>query len=93
MEYQFLNDKTLYLLKKSFIICELHPFLIEQGKQFEKKLILRASKYFKVRFLKRTNYNPDKFIEFSNLSDNERLIALAEGRPQTMRWLVLTPKF
>jgi len=91
-EFKLLDDKMLYLLSDCSIIIELHPFLVDDGDKLEKDLISRSSKYFEYEIIKRENYNPNIFDELDNLSDEERLIALGEGRGKNMNWLVLYPK-
>jgi hypothetical protein len=39
----------------------------------------------------RESYTPNLFPEFNDLSDEERLVAVGEGRAKNMQWLVLTP--
>ena len=91
-EYEFLDNRMLNILKNEFIICELHPWLVQSGEMKEEELFLRASDLFKIDFITRDSYNPNSFEELSELSDEERLIAVGEGRDKNMRWLLLSPK-
>ena len=91
-EYNLLSDESLYILSSSFLICELHHNLVENGLNEEKDLINRAKKYFDVELIKRETYNPNAFPEFDNLSDLERLVAVSEGRTKNTSWLVCKPK-
>lgn len=50
-----------------------------------------SNKRFNIKLIKRENYSPNKFSELDDLSDEERLIAVEEGRKKNMQWLVLTP--
>tara|TARA_Y100000389_G_scaffold18702_1_gene16215 strand:+ start:717 stop:1532 length:816 start_codon:yes stop_codon:yes gene_type:complete len=90
-EYQLLDEKMLLLLSKCHLICELHPWLVDDGYQLQRKLIERARKKFNVELIKRENYSPNIFSELDGLSDEERLIAVGESREKNMQWLVLTP--
>ncbi len=90
-EYQLLDEKMLSLLSSCYLICELHPWLVDDGYQLQRKLIERARKKFNVELIKRENYSPNIFSELDDLSDEERLIAVGEGRGKNMQWLVLTP--
>ena len=90
-EYQLLDEKMLSLLSNCYLICELHPWLVDDGYQLQRQLIERAKKNFNVELIKRENYSPNIFSELDDLSDEERLIAVSEGRGKNMQWLVLTP--
>jgi hypothetical protein len=91
-EYDFLNNEVLNMLKNSHIICELHPWLAVDGLWKQQDLIARANEIFHVSFLQRKAYEPNKFEELEEFSDDERLLACSEGRPQNMRWMVLEPR-
>ena len=60
-EYDLLNDDVLEALSSSFIICELHHNLINNGLAREQDLLKRASKYFETRLIKRETYNPNTY--------------------------------
>ena len=91
-EYRFLDEKMLQLFSKHFVICELHPWLVEGGSDEEDSLISRASFYFDCAMIRREVYRPNDFDELSEFNDEERLIAVGEGREKNMNWLVLSPK-
>lgn len=91
-EYDLLSEKMLKLLSDSYIICELHPWLAEDGPSRQQSLLDRASQIFNVELIKREHYNPNVFPEFDDLSDEQRLVALGEDRQKNMQWLVCTPK-
>ena len=91
-EYQFLDEKMLELLSGHHVICELHPWVVEDGYKLEEALLNRASKFFDVELIQREAYTPNRFEELSDLSDEERLIAVGESRGKNMQWLVLSPK-
>ena len=88
-EFELLSLKVLKLLKDCHIICELHMFYGEK-KYYE--LIENSKKIFKCNLIKRSSYNPAKFKELDSFSDNERLLAMSEGRRSNQEWLILTPK-
>lgn len=91
-EYELLTSKLLSLLKKCYIICELHPFFTKDGVSKQKKIIKDSKKYFHTSCIKRNIYRPNDFIELDDLSDEERLITFGEKRQKNMEWLVLEPK-
>jgi hypothetical protein len=88
-EFDLLSLKVLELLKDCSIVCELHLFYGEK-KYYE--LIKNAKKIFHCKLIKKKSYNPNKFKELNNFSDNERLLALSEGRKDNQEWMILTPK-
>ena len=88
-EFELLNEEVLILLSKSFIVVELHPLNLVDGEYEEKRLLEKCKKYFDLSWIRRENYNPNFFKELYKFTDEERLIALGEGRSSNMRWLVL----
>ena len=91
-EYDLLNPKMLSSLSHCSIICELHPWMKKDGKALQKALLSEASAFFDIELIYRESYNPNDFEELSCFNEEERLIALSEGRGPNMHWLVLTPK-
>ena len=90
-EYDFLSDEILKTLSNSFVICELHHNLVNNGSSLELGLLSRADKYFNTQLIKRENYNPNAFPDLDHLGDDKRLIAVSEGRSKNTRWLVCSP--
>ncbi len=45
-----------------------------------------------IKVLKDVPKNPFGFRILDKFSDDEKYLMMSEGRPQTMRWLVLQPK-
>jgi len=91
-EYDLLSLEMLSLLKKCFLVCELHPWMVECGNEKQEKLLRDASEYFDLSLIKRETYNPNQFVELDEFTDEERLIAVGEARRKNMNWLVLHPK-
>ena len=91
-EYDFLDTNMLEALANHFVICELHPWLVNDGEMLQEKLLESASSFFDVDLIKRESYNPNNFSDFDNLSDEERLIAVGEGRERNMYWMILSPR-
>ncbi len=88
-EFELLSIKVLELLKHCNVVCEMHLF---RDKKRYNELIHNAKKKFHCRLIKAKNISPDKFRELNSFSDNERLLALSEGRKYRQEWLILTPK-
>ena len=88
-EFDLLSMKVLKLFKNCNVVCEMHLF---KDKKKYSELINNAKKKFRCRLIKAKNVSPDKFKELNSFSDNERLLALSEGRKYRQEWLILTPK-
>ena len=91
-EYDLLSNEVLEALSDSFIICELHHNLVDDGLRREKDLLTRAGNFFNTKLIKRETYNPNAFPELDHLSDTYRLISVSENRTKNTRWLVCSPK-
>jgi hypothetical protein len=91
-EYDFLDEAVLTIIKYCSIVCELHPWLVEDGQRKEQELEARARQRFHVSFLQRDSYSPNIFAELEKFSDDERLLACSEGRGENTRWMVLEPQ-
>jgi len=87
-EFDLLSLKVLKVLKDCNIICELHKL---RGKKYY-DLIENSKKIFKSSLIRRSSYNPSKFKELDSFRDDERLLAISEGRKFNQEWLILTPK-
>jgi hypothetical protein len=91
-EYDLLNADLLRLLRNCYVICELHPWLVDQGIEKEELLIEEAQRIFDISLMQRDSYSPNCFTELYDFTDEERLVAFGEGREKNMRWLILEPK-
>ena len=45
-----------------------------------------------LRFIRDQSKKPFEITILDKFSDDEKYLMMSEGRPQTMQWLVLTPK-
>ena len=68
------------MLSNCKIIIELHPEQVVDGLNKQKELINFSKKLFDISLIKRETYNPNVFEELDHFTDEERLIAFAEGR-------------
>ena len=91
-EFELLNREVINLLSKCNLIIELHPTLVSDGIVKQKKLIDSCENFFDISIVKRETYNPNQFNELNQFSDEDRLIALGEGRENNMSWLILKSK-
>ena len=90
-EYNLFQNNFCEKFSKATFIVEEHPFNVNNKKKV-KKFILNLKKYYKVEILKDVPKNPFGFRILDKFSDDEKYLMMSEGRPQTMRWLVLQPK-
>lgn len=90
-EYNLLCDDFLDLLKSCHVLIELHPFFIKDGIKKENDLIEKCEKLFHIEKIYRDSYNPNHFECLNKLTDDERLLALSEGRAYNPKWLLLSP--
>jgi predicted O-methyltransferase YrrM len=92
-ELELINDKSIELLKKSFLIIENHNFLLSDEKQDRyRELINKLKDKFNLEIIKNTGRDISQINEISNLSENEQMMIISEGRIKMMEWLVLTSK-
>lgn len=91
-EFDLLDERVLNLLSDCHIIVELHPSVVEHGHERQERLINAARRHFDAHLIERECYRPNGFPELSEFSDDERLLALSEGRGRNMQWLVLSPR-
>ena len=88
-EYDLINSNILKFIKKSYLIIETHPFLINSKKN--KKFYSMLKKEFNVKSITSGSRNP--FVKgLEKLTDNERWMIVSEGRPVQMTWLICSPK-
>ncbi len=86
----FTNDFCKYF-SKCFFLVEDHSFDIK-NKKIQNRFIKNIKNNFKVHFLLDQGKNPFSFKKLDNFSDDEKYLMVSEGRPETMRWIILSPK-
>ena len=91
-EFELLTKDILNLVKKCMVIIELHPNLVKDGSKKQERLLNICEDFFEISMIERESYNPNKFEELSEFTDEDRLISFGEGRGRNMQWLVLVPK-
>tara|TARA_B110000003_G_C16511587_1_gene481444 strand:- start:2 stop:880 length:879 start_codon:yes stop_codon:yes gene_type:complete len=91
-EFDLLDQKLLESLTNCYIVCELHPLLVNSGYDKQQALINNSKAFFNVSIIQRDSYCPNKFSELNEFTDDERLLAFGEGRENNMNWLILEPK-
>ncbi len=89
-EYDLINSESIKLIKKSFLLIEMHPFA-NISKVKKKKFQNILKKNFRIKIIKNSERNPFR-RKIENLSDDERWLIVSEGRPNEMEWLLCYPK-
>jgi len=89
-EYNLINSENIKLIKKSFLLIEMHPFA-NVSKIKKKKFQNILKKNFRIKIVKNSGRDPFK-KKIENLSDDERWLIVSEGRPNEMEWLLCYPK-
>jgi hypothetical protein len=90
-EYHLLNRDFCNYFKNSFFIIEDHDFNIKNKSiitNFKKNIYNK----FSVSFILDSSKDPYSFELLQNFTDDEKYLMMSEGRPKSMRWIVLKPK-
>jgi hypothetical protein len=90
-EYHLLNRDFCNYFKDSFFIVEDHDFNIKNRSiinNFKKNIYNK----FSVSFILDSSKDPYSFELLQNFTDDEKYLMMSEGRPKSMRWIVLKPK-
>ena len=88
-EFIFLNDKTIFELKKSLLIIEIHQ---DKNNSKYKNLINKLQQFFKVEIITTGTRDMSKFKLLRGYSDIDRWILANEARPQLMEWFICYPR-
>lgn len=90
-EFSILNADFLYQFRRSYIVIEIHNWV--EG--FEEKyfsLLHAASKHFYISRLMPKVRDVTGFSELDDFTDDNRFLICSEGRPNVMRFLLLSPQ-
>ena len=90
-EYDLFNKDFCKIFSKGTFIIEEHPFNISDKRKI-KNFNQNIKKYYKVETLKDTPKNPFNLSILEKYSDDEKYLMMSEGRPESMKWLILQPK-
>jgi len=88
-ELDLFDIRTAELLKKYFLVIELHEWTYSSGDLENLEMIFSAT--HALEFLSTSTRNPSAIFELQELSDDERWNLCSEGRRHEMRWLVGIP--
>ena len=90
-EFNLFNNMFCQYFSKCYFIIEDHKFNVRNKKKislFYKNL----KKRFKVEIIKDVSKDPFNFQILDKFTDDEKYLMVSEGRPKTMRWIILYPK-
>ena len=90
-EFNLLNDTFCNYFSKCYFIIEDHKFKIKNKKKINNFYKILKKK-FKLEIINDISKNPFDFKILDEFSDDEKYLMMSEGRPQTMRWIILYPK-
>ena len=90
-EFEILSSTSIEQLRHSFLLIELHDFMIENGERKKQALIDTLSEYFSVSALTTQARDLSPFPELDHFADNDRWLMCSEGRPRRMSWLQCIP--
>ena len=90
-EYYLFDDFFCKRFSQSTFIIEEHPFNVPNKNKI-KSFMRKIKKYHNVEVLNDVSKNPFNFRILDKFSDDEKYLMMSEGRPKSMRWLVLKPK-
>ncbi len=89
-EFDILNYKNLEVLKKSFLIIEIHHFYSNHFNV--KKLNEDLNYFYKVKYIKTSSRSLPDLKILNKFNDDEKWLMMSESRPETMQWVVCEPK-
>jgi hypothetical protein len=90
-EFDLLSEENLNRFARSSLIIELHPFAVEDGQAKLVSLIATAKNTHHMNLITTGARDLSAFTVLTELSDVDRWLITAEGRPCQMQWLVLDP--
>jgi len=90
-EYYLFDDKFCKKFSLSTFIIEEHPFNVSNKKKI-KSFMQKIKKHHNIEILNDVSKNPFNFKILDKFSDDEKYLMMSEGRPKSMRWLILKPK-
>lgn len=88
-EFELLDEACLDRLSKATILIEIHNWV--PGFRFKyRKFLEQAAQRFNIELLESSGLPRQFFPELRGYTDDNRMLMLSEGRPNIMRYLLLT---
>ena len=89
-EYDLFNNENIDKYKKSFFVIEDHFFYDHENRRDHFLELVKNN--FNWSFVANSARNPFEFKILDKFNDDDKWLLMAEGRPQSMNWLILEPK-
>lgn len=89
-ELQLFNSDNIELMRRFFLIVELHEWTYSEGDL--QKLENKFLRTHNLQYLRSSERNPSSIKEIKDLPDDIRWNLCSEGRRHDMRWLVGIPR-
>lgn len=90
-EFEILDAESLSALRRATFIIEIHNWADDFWAKYE-RLLTAAAPLFDVDFLAPAVKDMTQFPELNDFTDDNRYLICSEGRPNVMRFMVLTPR-
>ena len=90
-EYNLFTNEFCKYFSKSIFIIEDHNFNVKD-KKIKNKFYKTIKRFFKIDVIRDISKNPFDIDILENFSDDEKYLMMSEGRPKTMKWILLSPK-
>ncbi len=90
-EFNLLTSNLIDKLKNSFLLIELHEFMVRDGESQLLWLIERLKKCFHINWLTTGSRNLSQFKDLEEFNDTDRWLLCSEGRTKLQKWLVCRP--
>lgn len=87
-ELELIDPDLVPGLRACTLLVELHDFI---DGQISRTIISRFAPTHDITLVKSVARDPSAFPALDALNPDERLLAVAEGRPETMQWAYMTP--
>ena len=89
-EFLFFQKENIKYFNKSHFIIEEHNISNKSAIDYFYNLI---NDNFILEIINNSSRNPFEFEILDKFTDDEKFLMMSEGRPESMRWLYLKPKF
>jgi hypothetical protein len=88
-EVELFSESAVRALRSSHCLIELHDFM---GQDVSRILPDRFAPTHEVEIIEEGARNPNQYELLRKRRSLDRWIAMSEGRPETMRWMVARPR-
>lgn len=90
-EFEIFDDDSLAALKQATIVIEIHNWVEDFWDKYT-RFLTSAAALFNVEFIAPAVRDLTQFPELNDFTDDNRYLICSEGRPNVMRFMVLTSR-